>query len=71
MKPGGTTQSDASRIDGYRIWRGRQLLHARFVGSMAAAKAYGLPWHVVGSTVAELRQKIAPGCSPDQVFGRW
>jgi hypothetical protein len=45
---------EVPRIDGYRVWRGRRLLHARFVGTFAQARAQGRPWHVVAPGPAEL-----------------
>jgi hypothetical protein len=45
---------EVPRIDGYRVWLGRTLLHARFAGTPAQARAQGRPWHVVAPSPAEL-----------------
>jgi hypothetical protein len=41
------------------VWRGRRLLHARFVGTFAQARAQGRPWHVVAPGPAELIREAA------------
>lgn len=55
------------QIEGYRVWRGRRLLHARFIGTMAQARMSGRPWHVVAPTLAELAHQAHPRAD----HGRW
>ena len=57
-------------IDGYRVWRGRRLLHARFVGSLAQSRAQGRPWHVVAPTLPELIRQ-AHGQAVENRWGQW
>jgi hypothetical protein len=57
-------------IDGYRVWRGRTLLHARFAGTPAQARYHGRRWHVVAPGPAELIQEAARPLTPEEQ-ARW
>jgi hypothetical protein len=58
--------SSEPRIQGYRVWRGRRLLHARFAGTPAQARFQGRPWHVVAPTLAELIREAARRPAPEE-----
>lgn len=48
-------------IAGYRVWRGRVLLHARHLGVLADARAERRPWHVVAASSQQLVERVNGG----------
>lgn len=48
-------------IPGYRVFRGRTLLHARHLGRPANARAEHRPYHVVARTLQELVEAVNGG----------
>jgi hypothetical protein len=60
-RDGKRTPPDLPRIDGYVVWPGRVLLHARYDGTSAQARQEGRPWHVVAESPELLVEEVNRG----------
>jgi hypothetical protein len=61
MNYGKRTLSALPHIDGYLVFQGRVLLHARYQGTSAEARQRGRPWHVVAGSPELLVEKVNHG----------
>jgi hypothetical protein len=60
-KDGKRTPPVLPRIDGYVVWQGRVLLHARYEGTSAQARERGRPWHVTADSPDRLVEEVNRG----------
>jgi hypothetical protein len=60
-RAGRRTPPELPRIDGYVVWPGRVLPHARYDGTSAQARERGRPWHVVAPSLELLVDKVNRG----------